>query len=67
MSFRVMTLNRIPGTDPQEFHLFLKDTENTHKGYLGRSECGTEEVVRRALALGGMEQQEIDLVFQHPK
>jgi hypothetical protein len=67
MSYRVMSLDKLLGTDPQEFQLFLKDTENTKKGYVGRTECGTEEVVRKALALGGMKQQELHLAFQRIK
>jgi hypothetical protein len=64
MSYHVINLTKVPGTDPQEFQLFVKDTENTKSGYRGRLECGTEEAVREALALGGMAQQQIDLWFR---
>ena len=52
------------GHGPTAIPAFLKDTENTHAGYIGRTEYGTEEVLREALALGGMAKQEIDIAFR---
>jgi hypothetical protein len=63
LSFRVISLTKLPRTKPQQFHLVLKDARNTTRGYIGRSRVGTEEVLREALAGDGMETQEIDRLF----
>ena len=63
MAFRVMSLTKLPGTDPQQFHLVLKDTRNTSRGYISTSKVGTEEMLREALARGSVEIQEIDRLF----
>ena len=64
MSYRVISLVKVPGTDPQEFQLFLKDSDNTHAGYLGHTEYGTEEVVREMLSLGGMDPDEVEIALR---
>jgi hypothetical protein len=61
--FQVLGLQKVAGSDPQLFTLWLKDNENTNKGYVGTTETGTEEVVRGALANGGMADPEIDELF----
>jgi hypothetical protein len=63
MSFRVISLTKLPRTDPQQFHLVLKDTRNTIRSYISTSKVGTEEKLREALAGDGMETQEIDRLF----
>ena len=60
MSYRVLGLSKVPGSDPQEFALFTKDPENEKAGYIGRTDFGTEEAIREALTLGGMSAPEID-------
>ena len=67
MSYRLLGLSKVPDTNPQEFVLFTKDNEDTQPGYVGRTDRGTEEVVREALALGGMSQAEIDIAFDRAK
>jgi hypothetical protein len=62
--FLVISLSKVPNTDPQVFTLVLKDTENIRKGYLGRTEHGTETALREALLNGGMPQSEIDAAFK---
>ena len=64
MSFHVINLTKVPGTHPQEFQLVVKDTDNTKSGYRSTLKYGAEEVVREALTLGGMAQQEIDFAFR---
>jgi len=65
MSFQILGVQKEAGTDPQLFTVWLKDNENAGKGYVGRTETGTEEVVRGALAKGGMADPEIDELFAH--
>jgi hypothetical protein len=67
MSYRILSVNKIANTDPQEFLLFLKDMENTRPSYVGRTECGTEEDMREALTLGGMNAPEIDRLILSAK
>jgi hypothetical protein len=67
MSYRVLGITKIADSEPQEFTLFLKDMENTRPGYKGRTECGTEEAVREALTLGGMNAPEIDRLILSAK
>jgi hypothetical protein len=64
MSYRVISLSKVPGTKPQEFELTLKDTENTKPGYIDKKVHGTELEVREALTLGGLPQSEIDQALQ---
>jgi hypothetical protein len=59
----VISLTKLPRTDPQQFHLVLKDTRNTTRGYISTSKVGTEEVLREALAGDDVETQEIDRLF----
>ena len=47
------------------FTLYLKDEENGRKGYMWSTETGTEEVLRGALAKGGMPEPKIDVLFAH--
>jgi hypothetical protein len=61
--FRVISLNKTGNADPQQYTLVMKDLENTQKGYLGRTETGTEEAIRSALKNGGMPESEIDVAF----
>jgi hypothetical protein len=65
--FQVLGLQKVAGSDPQLFTLWLKDNENTNKGYVGRTETGTEEVVRGALDKGGMPALKIDQLFASAK
>ena len=67
MSFRIMGLTKVAGTEPQEFVLFLKDLENTKPSYIGETEHGTESVLREALTNGGMKEPEIDVLFWQAK
>jgi hypothetical protein len=61
--FRVVSLTKTGSADRPEYTVVLKDLEITQKGYLGRTETGTEEVVRHMLKNGGMPESEIDVVF----
>jgi hypothetical protein len=61
--FRVISLTKDGSADPQLYTLVLKNLENTQRGYLGRTEMGTEEALRAALKNGGMPEAEIDRVF----
>jgi hypothetical protein len=61
--FRVVSLMKTGNSDPQQYTLVMKDLENTQKGYLGRTETGTEETIREALRKGGMPESEIDVAF----
>jgi hypothetical protein len=63
MSLRVISLTKLACTDPQQFHLVLKDMRNTMRSYISTSKVGTEEKLREALAGDGMETQEIDRLF----
>ncbi len=60
---QVLGLQKEAGSDPQVFTVFLKDEENDHKGYMWSTETGTEEVLRGALAKGGMPEPKIDEMF----
>jgi len=67
MSYQVLNIHMVPGTYPPEFDLFVKETKNTARGYLGTTKYGTEEVLRKMLASSGMPAQEIDSVFRRVK
>ena len=67
MSFHVINLTKVQGTDPQEFQLLVKDTENTKSGYMGTLDYSTEEVVREALTLRGINAPEIDRLILSAK
>jgi hypothetical protein len=67
MSYQVLGITKIADSEPQEFTLFLKDAENTQRGYMWRTECGTEEAVRETLTLGGINAPEIDRLILSAK
>jgi hypothetical protein len=67
MRYQVLNIHKVPGTEPPEYELFVKDIKNTMHGYIGTTKYGTEEAVRKALARGGMSAQEIDDVFRRAK
>jgi len=62
-----MGLTKVAGTEPQEFILFLKDSENMKPGYIGRTEQGTESALREALTNGGMKEREMNVLFMQAK
>lgn len=62
--FRVLSLRKVPSTDPQEYELWLKDKENAKPGYIGRTENGTEAEVRVMLKDGGMSGSDVDRLFK---
>jgi hypothetical protein len=62
---QVLGLQKEAGSDPPVFTLYLKDEENDRKGYMWSTETGTEEVLRGALAKGGMPEPKIDVLFAH--
>jgi hypothetical protein len=67
MAYKVLNIHRVPGSDPPEFDLFVKETKNTKRGYIGTTKYGTEEAMRKVLLCGGMSAQEIDDVFRRAK
>jgi hypothetical protein len=67
MAYKVLNIHRVPGSEPPEFDLFVKETKNTRHEYIGTTKYGTEEAMRKVLAGGGMSAQEIDDVFRRAK
>ena len=67
MHFQVLNIHRVPGSEPPEYDIFVKDMKNTMRGYIGTTKYGTEEAMRITLAHGGMSLQEIDDVFRRAK
>ena len=58
--YKVLGLNEVPNTEPQVFELVVKDPENTKKGYLWRTEYGTEPIIPSMLRDGGMSAVEVN-------
>jgi hypothetical protein len=67
MSYQVLNIHKVPGSQPPEFDLFVKEAKNTARGYIGTTIYGTEETIRKMLASSGMSAQEIDNVFRRVK
>ena len=62
--YQVLGLRRVEDTDPQEFEIRLRDTENTKPGYIGlTTDSGTESELRTRLKDGGMNESEINRLF----
>jgi hypothetical protein len=61
--YKVLGIQRIPDTDPQEYELRLHDSENKKPGYVMETVYGTEEQVRAMLQNGGLNDATIDLYF----
>jgi hypothetical protein len=61
--YKVVGLQKIPNTDPQQYDLWLNDSENKKPGYVMETVYGTEEQVRAMLKNGGLGDAQIDLYF----
>jgi hypothetical protein len=61
--YKVLGLQKIPNTTPQQYELRLHDSENKKSGYVMTTEHGTEEQVRAMLKNGGLNDAKIDLYF----
>jgi hypothetical protein len=61
--YKVLGLQRIPNTNPQEYELRLRDSENKKSGYVMDTEYGTEEQIRAMLKNGGLSDAQVDLYF----
>ncbi|MGP8251305.1 MAG: hypothetical protein ACLQHF_04675 [Terracidiphilus sp.] len=61
--YKVLGLQKIPGSDPQEYELRLHDSENKKPGYVMDTEYGTEEQMRAMLKNGGLSDAQTDLFF----
>jgi|HubBroStandDraft_6_1064221.scaffolds.fasta_scaffold3000323_1 hypothetical protein len=67
MAYKVLNIHKVPGSEPPEYDVFVKDTKITRHDYVGTTKYGTEEAMRKTLAHGGMSLQEIDEVFRRAK
>jgi len=62
--FKVLGLTKIAKTDPQLYELRLYDSSKQERpGYVGTSDCGTEDQVRVILEMLGMPKSEIDYLI----
>ena len=61
--YKILGIQQIPNTDPQQYELRLHDSENKKPGYLWDSEYGTEEQVRAMLKNGGLNDAKVELYF----
>ncbi|MGA3135291.1 MAG: hypothetical protein ABSC88_04770 [Terracidiphilus sp.] len=61
--YKVLGIQKIPNTNPQQYELRLHDSENKKSGYVMTTEYGTEEQVRAMLKNGGLSNAQIDVYF----
>lgn len=61
--YQILALRKVGNTDPQQFEVLLKDTENTTRGYLMTTKYGTESELRMRLNEAGMPQSDINQLF----
>jgi hypothetical protein len=61
--FQVLGMRRVKDTDPQEFEIQLRDTENTTRGYFMTTKYGTEAELRTRLKEAGMPEGDIHRLF----
>jgi hypothetical protein len=61
--FQVLGLRRVKDSEPEEFELRLRDTENTKSGYVMTTKYGTEAELREGLKEVGMPDADINRLF----
>jgi hypothetical protein len=61
--YKILGIQQIPNTDPQQYELRLHNSANKKTGYLMDTKYGTEEEVRDILKNGGLNDATIDLYF----
>lgn len=65
--YKVLGIQKLPDTDPQEYELSLHDSENAKAGYMQTTKYGTEEQIRAILKDGGLTDPVIDLYFANAR
>ncbi len=61
--YQALGMRKVKETEPPEFEIQVKDTENTTRGYFMTTKYGTESELRMRLKEAGMPEGDINRLF----